>query len=304
MSANTEHETLYEQQGLKIWRNANNRFVICRLHYSADPAKRSPEWKREAASGMTPEKFAREFEIDWTAVMGAKVFPEATNRKPDIVIPLPYPDFGPDVRYWGGLDYGQRNPSSFHVYTLVDGCIYSVWELYEPAKDGVQRFADKMKAFPYWDRIKYIACDPDCWSLKVPEMGALTSVQELFWRAGVRNLIKGLRDEEAWIATMRQHWLEPDPTFKIFSCCVNQIREFETCIYINQSERQLQTQVYKEQIADKDNHSLDDCKYFMNSRPAAQARGGYVYGNMANRWAVTKARTQPPAPPSPVKGYH
>jgi hypothetical protein len=275
------------------------------LHYTADPAKRSKEWKEEAAYGMIPEKFRREYEIDYTAVMGAKVFPEFGQRKKDIVVEEPLPDFGKDVRYWGGFDYGSRNPSSFHVYTIVDNIIYSVWELFRPC-DNIPKFVEEMKTFPYWSKIRYIACDPDMIRGKQAQAsGEQLSLMELFQRAGVHNMVAGNNNEDTWVASVRKHWFGTDePTFKLFSSCHNQIREFEMAVYTNQSERQLLTQTYKEQIRNKDNHALDDCKYFMNSRPTQQAQFSTTYGNIVRSYSQKGGpSSRPSAGKRLIKGY-
>ncbi len=311
---------LVEDVGLKIVKNDNNGFAVVTLHHTADPAKRAPEWRREAAAGMTPEKFAREYDIDYTAVMGAKVFPEITSNRGYIVVPDPFPDFGPGVKYWGGLDYGVRNAASFHVYTIVDGITYSVWELFGSinpntnlqgrAASNIAEFVAAMREFPYFSLIRYIAADPNLWQKSNPQKdGTLISVHELFYNAGVRNLLQGRQDEDAWLALMRGHWADTtDPTFRIFERCQNQIREFETSIYVNQSERQLMSAAYSEKMVDKDNHSLDDCKYFMLSRPQAATQSAWSSPNMANQWSVPgdRARTQPSPVQvnrKPISGY-
>jgi hypothetical protein len=275
---------LHEQRGLKIVKNDKNKFCVVTLHYTADPAKRTKEWKNEASAGMHPAKFAQEYEIDYTALYGEKVFPEITAGKLKIVVNIPYPEFPPTQVYWGGLDYGGRNPSSFHIYTIVDDVVYSIWELYEPCRN-IPEFVQKMRECPYWDNIKYIAADPSIWyKNQQTKQGALTSIYSLFVENKVNKLMQGITDEPAWVAMMRHHWQNLDePTFRIFDCCANQIREFEGAIYVSTSERLLQTQNYREAISDHNNHSLDDCKYFMNSRPRL-ARRDFKTPNVLKRW--------------------
>lgn len=294
-------DLLHESTGLRIVRNDINRFVVCTLHHTADPAKRAPEWRKEASWGMTPEQFAREVDIDYTAVMGSKVFPEFSAGKANIVVDPPYPEFHTGQRFWGGFDYGTRNPTSFHIYTLQDGCIYVVGEIYEPCKN-VPELVEKMKAQPYFNQLRWIAADPSLWTPNQQQsQGNLASVQDLFWRAGLRLFVKGRNDpaaEEAWVAEMRQHWQNiEDPTFKIFSCCPNIIQEFETAIYTNQSERQLMVSAYRETIADVNNHALDDCKYFMLNQPKQQAQQSWNGVNMADRWAQVPSKREPVARP-------
>ncbi len=300
---NEAPQLVHEQQGLKIVKNSGNQFCVCTLHHTADPAKRSPEWRREAAAGMTIEQAARELDIDYTAVMGAKVFPEIIAGRASIVVGPPYPDFGPHVKYFGGFDYGTRNPSSFHVYTVEDGITYSLWELFEPCQN-IELFVAKMKEFEYFGAIRWIAMDPSCWAPTQQQKEGLVSIHELFYKAGIRNLVKGLQDEDSWIAKIRQYWSNPEESlFKIFDRCPNQIREFETAIYDNQSERQLLTSAYKESIANKDNHSLDDCKYYMSKAPAAQQQNLWKDPIMVNRWAVRQTHPGPAPMKNDGRGY-
>lgn len=277
-------ELLHEQEGLRIVKNDKNRFTVVTLHFTADPAKRSPEWKAEAAAGMHPAKFAQEYEMDYTALFGEKVFPEIGAGREKIVVREPYPEFGPEQVYWAGFDYGARNPSSFHVYAIADGVTYSVWELFESCKN-IGDFAQKILECPYYNKIKYIAADPSIWYNNTQaRSGDITSRYALFVECRVHKLLKGLTDEALWLAMMRQHWQDPqEPTFRIFSCCHNQIREFEGAIYVSTSDRLLQTQNYRETVSDHDNHSLDDCKYFMNSRPRI-TKSGIKIPNQCRRW--------------------
>lgn len=291
-----EPEIIAEQTGLKIWRNARNAFVVCRLLYTADPNKRDPKWRVEAAHGMTPEQAARELDIDFTALLGAKVFPEITARRPEIVIePI---DFGPDRKYWGGLDHGSRNPASFQVYTIDDGTLYCVWELYKPAPD-VSAFAREMQEFPYWSSIRYIAADPDFFKPKHSTGHGMVALELQFREAGVRNLVKGDNQREReWITMMREHWAQDDPTYKIFNTCQNHISELETAIYINQSQHQLDTQNYREEISDWHNHSLDACKYLMLTKPQEQGAVQYQDPRLVERWAQSsKSRANRPHGP-------
>lgn len=295
-------EILFEQQGLRIKRNGINGFIVVTLHHTADHLKRDPNWRKVARQGMTPEKFAREYDIDYQAVLGARAFPELTTLRSHIISePM---DFGGGVKYWAGLDYGVRNPSSFHVYTIIDGVTYSVWELYKPCKN-IPQFVEEMKKFPYWGSIRYIATDPNLWTATQQQSnGQPISIQDLFYQAGLRNMIRGIQDEEAWLATMRKHWASEDVTFKISEACPHQINEFETAIYSDQSERQLLTQSYRETLADVNNHSLDDCKYFMNSRPKQESVITWKDPGQVARWSVGGVgKPSSDVDRRPVKGY-
>jgi hypothetical protein len=271
-------EILHESEGLTIRRNAKNRFTVVTLRYTADPAKRSPEWRTEAHQGMSEPQWQKEYEIEYAALFGEKVFPEIATNRSLIVVAPPHPEIDRAAICWGGFDYGARNPSSFHVYTTVDGVIYSIWELFEPCKN-IAEFASKMKACPWWGNIKYIAADPTFMRNKTQQTkaGGLVTVEALFVDEGVTKFVPGNQDEKTWLAIMRDHWKNPvDPTFRIFDCCANQVREFESAVFTSVSDRQAQTTNQYEEMVSKNNHSLDDCKYFMNSMPQATADSAKV----------------------------
>lgn len=268
---------IHQSKGLKIVQNDKNGFTVVSLHYTADPRKRSKEWEREARQGLSEAKFNQEYNIDYAAQMGEKIFPEVKSRQNEIIVQSgPFVDnaWPRDLPMWGGFDFGMRNPSSFHVYTIYDDVIYAIWELYKPCKNLIE-FAKDLKACPYWDQIKYIACDPDIWNLKQIDSrdGGKTTIAQMFLQQGVSKFIQGNNNESSWIAAMQKYWMEPNPVgFKILTCCPMLIDEFECATYVQMSDRQLETQDYREAMIDKHNHALDDCKYFVNSNPNIKSR--------------------------------
>lgn len=262
-------EILHESTGLKIVRNEVNRFIVATLHYTADPVKRTPDWIAEAKAGMRPAQWAKEYEIDYVALYGQRVFPEITSARDKIVIPEPYKEYGPLQPFWGGFDFGQRNPSAFYVFTIDDGVLVAVAEIYEPCK-SIEDLAGKIVTLPYFQQIKYIASDPTIVNQKsrTNKFGQFVPLAELFAEHGIRKLVPGNTDEAPWIAMMRGHWKNSnDPTFQIRACCPNLISEFENAVYAGQSDKDVLTQTYREQIEDVRNHGLDAVKYWMNSRP-------------------------------------
>lgn len=278
-------EVLHESTGLKIVKNDVNRFIVASLHYTADPGKRTKEWKAEASAGMSASRWAKEYDMDYHALYGARVFPEMANNKDRIVIQEPYAEYSALQTFWGGFDFGSRNPSAFYVYTLDEGVFTAIWELYEPCKN-IGDLAGKILGCPYYQQIKYIACDPTIVNQKTRpnRYGTLVTLAELLGEHGLKKLIPGVTDEQAWVEMMRRHWRDPaDPTFRIRACCPNLIQEFENAVYQNQSDKDMLTQTYKEQMEDVHNHALDATKYVMNSRPKIQTR---TKGNqpMARWW--------------------
>jgi len=57
-----------------------NGIHIVRLHYTADPAKRSAEWLAQASEGLSKRQVRRELEIDWTIASGLPVYSEDFQR--------------------------------------------------------------------------------------------------------------------------------------------------------------------------------------------------------------------------------
>lgn len=267
---------LHQQTGLKIVQNEKNGFVICSLHFSADARKRGEQWIRESQQGISKAKWEQEYQISYDAQMGEKVFPEIKTRFDEIVFgegPFLDNEWPRDLPMFGGFDYGARNPSSFHIYTIVDGVIWAIWELYKPCKNIIS-FSKEMKECPYWDQLRWIASDPDLFNLKSRDMssGDRTSVANQFQTLGISKLYMANNNEQAWLSQMQKHWQGPEITFRILSNCQKMIEEFEAATFVSMSERQLETQDYKEALVDRHNHSLDDCKYFMNNNPSLKQR--------------------------------
>lgn len=279
-------EILHEQTGLKIRRNANNRFIVAELDYFADPAKRSPEWEAEAKAGMTTAGWAKEYCRDATAMYGQRVFPEIGVNRDHIVLGPPHREFGPQGHYWAGFDFGSRNPSAFIVFTIEDGVHYAIWELYEPCR-SIPDLATKILACPYFNHLRYIVCDPTITNQKTRtnRYGALVTISDLLADYGIKRMIPGHTDEGVWLQTMRRHWADPnDPTFKILDTCPNLIHELENAVFASQSEKQVLTQTYQEKVEDVHNHALDATKYYFNSNPTVNYRR-WRDPNMARLWA-------------------
>ena len=275
-------EILHEQEGLRIKRNPKNGFVVATLHYTADPAKRSQAWIDTVKQGMTTSKFEREYEISYTAQFGERVFPEVLEKRELIIVP----DFDAEGPVWAGFDYGQRNPSSFHVYTWENGVFYAVWELYKPCK-SIPEFAMEILNCPYYGRLKYISADPNMWTRnRNNAAGEPENLANLFIKEGIKKMLPGSTDEGAFLGIIRKHWEQDDPTFKICQSCRYMIKEFEGATFQDYASDKLSANAnFKEAMRDKDNHALDDCKYFFNSQPTVhKGFKNKKSENIANKW--------------------
>ena len=92
--------------GVQTWRNLRNKFCVFRLHYIADPRKRSETWSLEARAGMPQRGWRREYEIDWTSPEGDPVIPEYSAS-----IHVRELDARPGVRLLRGWDFGFVTPA-------------------------------------------------------------------------------------------------------------------------------------------------------------------------------------------------
>jgi hypothetical protein len=286
-SSDTAAEILHESTGLTIKRNAKNKFIVVTLHHTADPHKRGEQWRAEARAGMKPGAFEKEYDLDYTALFGEKVFPQINLRRDKIVVQPPYPVFPESQVYFAGLDHGKRNPAAFEVFTVHDGVLYCVWELYEPAPD-INLFARKMLGCPYYDKIKFIAADPHIGNFVSHDAGVSVTILYHYRNAGIKKIVLGDASQKgasAWVAAVHEHWESPDPTFRIFSCVPNLIREFGVALYTSQSDRQLLNANYAEGMVDHNNHAMDATKYLMLAKPKKLPVKQVTLPTMADRWS-------------------
>jgi hypothetical protein len=91
--------------GVLEWRNPRNGFFVCRLHYSADPNKRSPDWKKKTSEGLSHRAWAREYELSWSSPEGEPVVPEFDSARH--VRDVPVVRDAKLLRFW---DFGAVSP--------------------------------------------------------------------------------------------------------------------------------------------------------------------------------------------------
>lgn len=105
-------ETIAPMPGVTAWRNAMNGFLVVRIHYTADPARRG-DWKYKASGkygGLKSWRWRKEQEIDWQATSGRLVF-ETWNPEIHVLRPFVIPDHWPK---WIMFDPGWTNPSAIN----------------------------------------------------------------------------------------------------------------------------------------------------------------------------------------------
>lgn len=61
-------------EGVELWKNPRNKFVVVDLHYTADPRKRGDKWKEAVRSSMPIRDFLMEYEKSWQTFEGKPVY--------------------------------------------------------------------------------------------------------------------------------------------------------------------------------------------------------------------------------------
>ena len=83
---------------------------VLRVHYTADPSKRTPEFEAEARRGMSEQDFEREYNINFNAPRGKPWYPEFRYDFHVAKAPLQPIEGRPITRLW---DYGLTPATAF-----------------------------------------------------------------------------------------------------------------------------------------------------------------------------------------------
>jgi hypothetical protein len=76
-------------QGVRVWQNRKNKFLIYELHYTADPTKRDPAYKESIKNSMPLQEYLREYELHWDTFAGMPVYPEFGSIHITRELPMP-----------------------------------------------------------------------------------------------------------------------------------------------------------------------------------------------------------------------
>lgn len=82
-------------EGIEVWKNPSNGFLVIDLHYTANPAKRSSEFRDMLKKTLPARRYAMEYEKSWMTYEGKPVYEDfnafihTTMSKPDYEVGLP-----------------------------------------------------------------------------------------------------------------------------------------------------------------------------------------------------------------------
>ncbi|GHV45874.1 hypothetical protein FACS1894204_06250 [Synergistales bacterium] len=108
-------------------------FHVLRVHYTADPAKRSEEWKKREQQGTTAADWEQEMEINFNVPKGRPWYPEFRydfHVAKEHIRPVPG---RPVVRGW---DYG-LTPATVFCQTTAKGQTLVLWPELQSWESGV-----------------------------------------------------------------------------------------------------------------------------------------------------------------------
>lgn len=186
------------------------------------------------------------------------VYPEFDEQKHVLENPFPIPYDWQDVI---SIDPGLNNPLSCHFYAVdYDGNVYVVAESYQ-AEKTVEYHAERIKAIADelgWHRRPdgRIEALIDS-AANQTTLASSKSVTQLFFEHGIACNPKVNKEKFVGIARVKEYFAADK--IKIFPCCKNLIRELKN---------------YRWGVGDvpikKDDHALDELRYYIMSRPHNQ----------------------------------
>jgi hypothetical protein len=83
------------REGIEVWRNPKNEFLVVDLHYTANPAKRGDEFREALRRTLPVRKYRMEYEKSWDTFEGKPVYEDfneqihVTHSKPRVHVGLP-----------------------------------------------------------------------------------------------------------------------------------------------------------------------------------------------------------------------
>lgn len=184
-------------EGIELWKNPKNEFLVVDVHYTANPYKRDPEFKRQLKETLPLHQYMREYERSWQTFVGMPVYP---NFRADIHCPQNKPQAHLGLPLLCGVDFG-RTPAL--VIAQLQGNSLKILKEFTAQNESIQIFMPKvMKAigqlWPEWrdpDKIHFYV-DPAGFN-KNPN-DERTCVQEMLETPGIKHVYPGAKGNNEW----------------------------------------------------------------------------------------------------------
>ena len=267
---------------------------ICVLncHYSVDPDRAKPEWKKQERRKYTSEsKWQSEQEMVFSAGGGERLFAEILNKYGHkIIIDPETSGFKPSPHwtYFGGFDSGKKNPTAALIACIdEDGTIYILREYYIRGLSPKEH-VPLLKQFIGFESTPMYA-DPSMFhATHAQNDGKIKAIASLYAEEGIVNLGPAPENNELMgIERILSYWAnldECEPKLKIVcpkalqdiakpvygirnDGCPNLLWELRRTRRAELTPTQLATHNPTEMIVDKDNHLRDSLKYAVLACP-------------------------------------
>ncbi len=185
----------FPMDGIEIWKNGKNQFMVFQLHYLANPLKRSAEWKKSVKSSLTNKRWMQEYEISWESQAGKPVYNDFSKKIHGAIGLQPEPGL-PLLRGW---DFG-LTPAC--VIGQLQGRQLVIFKELISHNMGIKRFCSEIvtpyvrNQYPGWSDAKKDWIDfIDPAGLQRMQTDETTCAQHMA-EAGIRNIFPGAIDWE------------------------------------------------------------------------------------------------------------
>lgn len=140
----------YPLEGVEVWINEKNKFLIYQCHWSADTSKRDG-YIDDIKASMPIQQFNQEFEIQWETFIGKPVYMDWVKNVHSTGEEI-HPHTGLPLLL--GIDQGLM-PAC--IVAQMQGDTLAVLREYTAINMGAERFSDMVKKdlmtrYPAWDR--------------------------------------------------------------------------------------------------------------------------------------------------------
>lgn len=124
-------------EGIRLWQNPKNNFMVFELHYTADPGKRTDEYRETIKNSLPLVEYLREYELHWDTFQGMPVFPEFSKIHITDEKPVPQPGLPMLL----GFDFG-LTPAAIVGQLQEEQLV--IFEEYVEVNMGAERFSEKV----------------------------------------------------------------------------------------------------------------------------------------------------------------
>lgn len=263
------------------------------LFYWADPARDAVWVEREKPNYLYESDWEREQNCEFNAGGGELIFAGRLRENRDkIIISEPGYKPNPHSNFYAGFDWGESNPTSFHVYEVTkQGVRRAIMEHYlsdsSPLLHGKLigemrlEFADGHSA-AVLDVVKHIYSDPSIfWDQQAQQTGGFKTLAAMFPEKMFRKMAPGQRGQDGTCSNKIRAWWDQDPPgFQIVCAggipertsegtfdwgCPNLLWEMMRTRRAELGAAQLKDKNPTERLIQKHNHAYDDLCYWISA---------------------------------------